>query len=191
MSTIKNEQKHCHHLSPYRLHSMSQNLEEAEQLLCSVGGSRRFGTGEKCKSAAAQTRVVYAVSCIRLTFPTLSQPLGLPARPGTMKGPRCFSADLGPHLGPPLRHNSLWREWAWLQHCLPGKLFSSPTSALQALGEARATSCTKCCFSSVRLQVQDARAWLFSGQGKELNSYGKLLSSSSSSAGLLLRLFKS
>lgn len=100
MSTIKNEQKHCHHLSPYRLHSMSQNLEEAEQLLCSVGGSRRFGTGEKCKSAAAQTRVVYAVSCIRLTFPTLSQPLGLPARPGTMKGLRCFSADLGPHATP-------------------------------------------------------------------------------------------
>lgn len=32
---------------------------------------------------------------------------------------------------------------------------------------------------------------VFSGQAKELNSYGKLLPSSSSAAGLLLRLFNS
>lgn len=159
MSTIKNEQKHCQHLTPYRFHSMSQNLEEAEQLLCSVGGSRRFGTGEQCKSAAAQTRLVYTVSSTRLTFSAPSQPLGLPACPGTLKGPRCFSADLRPHASPEGQQPV---EWAWMQHCFPGKLLSSPTRALWASGETRATSGTKCCFSSVRLQVQNARAWLFS-----------------------------
>lgn len=87
MSTIKSKQKHCQHLIPYRLHSMSQNLEEAEQLHCSVGGSRSFGTGEQCKSAAAQTGVVYAISSISLTFLTLSPSLGLPAGTASMNGP--------------------------------------------------------------------------------------------------------
>lgn len=120
MSTIKNEQKHCHHLSPYRLHSMSQNLEEAEQLLCSVGGSSRFGIGEKCKSAAAQTRVVYAVSCIRLTFPTLSQPLGLPARPGTMKGPHTTPEAQEPVEGVGLAAALPSREAVQLSQGAPG-----------------------------------------------------------------------
>lgn len=87
MSTIKSKKKHCQHLIPYRLHSMSQNLEEAEQLHCSVGGSRSFGTGEQCKNAAAQTGVVYSISSISLTFPTLSPSLGLPAGTASVKGP--------------------------------------------------------------------------------------------------------
>lgn len=101
MSTIKSKQKYCQHLTPYRLHSLSQNLEEAEQLHCSVGGSRSFGTGEQCKSAAAQTRLFYAVSSVRLTFPTLSPPLGLPAGTASVKGhPPLLLCWPGPHSSP-------------------------------------------------------------------------------------------
>lgn len=121
MSTIKNEQKHCQHLTPYRLHSISQNFEEAEQLLCSVGGNRCFGTGEKCKSTAAQTRVVCTVKLYQVDISDPIPASGAASSPCTMKRPRCFSAALGSHTTP--KDNSLWREWAWLQHCLPGKLF--------------------------------------------------------------------
>lgn len=100
MSTIKNEQKHCQHLTPYRLHSISQNFEEAEQLLCSVGGNRCFGTGEKCKSTAAQTRVVCTVKLYQVDISDPIPASGAASSPCTMKRPRCFSAALGSHTTP-------------------------------------------------------------------------------------------
>lgn len=160
MSTIKNEQKHCQHLTPYRLHSISQNFEEAEQLLCSVGGNRRFGTGEKCKSTAAQTRVVCTVKLYQVDISDPIPASGAASSPCTMKRPRCFSAALGSHTTPEGQQPV---EGVGLAAALPSR------EAVQALPPGRSglqekqgqQSCTKCCFSNVRLQVQDARAWLF------------------------------
>lgn len=135
------------------------------------------------QECSCPNKVVYTVSSIGLIFLT---PLGLPA--GTAS---CFSAALGPHT--PLRDTAWGGSGPGCSTAFQGSRSALPPGH-SATGEAKATSCSKCCFSNVRLQVQNARAWLFILFGVLRTSQGaeqlwESITSNSSTAGLLLRLF--